>query len=164
MVLTTTLWITLGAIAAAWITREIKVSEFRQAWINELRKDIAEFTRKAQEWADLYVEQNEAETQPEKAAFRKMLRKLKHEAFEIHRRIQLRFKLDDEGANALLAQLLDLLDPSKFPPPQSANWNKLVDHAVSSSRILLKKEWEVTKNPLRKVVRSIAQFFGRSVP
>jgi hypothetical protein len=32
----------VASIAAAVISRQIKISEFRQAWINELRKDIAD--------------------------------------------------------------------------------------------------------------------------
>jgi hypothetical protein len=31
----------LAAFAAAWISRSVKISEFRQKWIDELRSDIA---------------------------------------------------------------------------------------------------------------------------
>jgi hypothetical protein len=147
--MTTTLWIALGAILAAFIARGVKISEFRQAWIDGLRADISEFISKAHEWIDLYLTFN-AET--DQAALAPKLERIKYDSFHVLRRIELRFKPDDDDANALLAELKTLLDPSKLAPDnQYASWRRLADHAVLSARALLKEEWETTKNPLRSL-------------
>ncbi len=50
-----------GAVAAVIATiitsrtsRSIKISEFRQAWINELRKDLADYIGAAHRWVRKY--------------------------------------------------------------------------------------------------------------
>lgn len=150
-VLTTTFWVAAGVITAALIAREVKISEFRQAWIDGLRTDISEYMCKAHEWMDLYVVFNAETSQKEKDAMRPKLDRIKYDSFHVLRRVEMRFKPNDDKANNLIKKLLDLLDPGAFSlnSPESA-WRKLADEAVSQARCLLKEEWEVTKNPLRK--------------
>lgn len=44
-----------AAFCAAYMARELKTFEFRQAWINGLRDEISDFAAKAHEWIDLYI-------------------------------------------------------------------------------------------------------------
>lgn len=151
--LSATLWVALGVITAAFIARGVKISEFRQAWIDGLRADISEYTSKAHEWIDLYLEFNDSVDQEEKRKTVPKLDRLKYDALHIHSRISLRFKPEDDKANKLLMHLLDLLDPSKVGADRNnsyAQWRQLSDGVVSEARELLKEEWEHTKNPLRK--------------
>jgi hypothetical protein len=154
---TSTVWVALGAIFAAiltlFLTRQIKISEFRQAWINDLRDDIAEYISKADEWVDIYLEYK-TESQVKIPAPVKKMDKIKYQSFRILRRIELRFKPDDEEGNLFIINLLDLLDPKKFPSPKDDSdnnlkniWKSLADDAVFKARHILKKEWEVTKAP-----------------
>lgn len=149
--LTATLWVALGVIGAALIARGVKISEFRQLWIDERRNDISEYISKAHEWIDIYLAFNK-ETTLEKKMMPKLDR-LKYEALHIHSRIFLRFKPNDEKANKLLEHLLYLLDPSKLVTEKCdmyLSWRKISDNAVLEARYLLKEEWEHTKNPLEK--------------
>ncbi|MBI1676296.1 hypothetical protein KO533_17175 [Shewanella sp. NKUCC05_KAH] len=153
--LTATLWVAAGVITAAFITRGVKISEFRQAWIDGLREDISEYTCKAHQWIDLYLLSNQESDQQKKSSSVAELDRLKYDALHIHSRISLRFKPDDVAANNLLSHLLDLLDPSKTGLDNNAysNWRDLLDKIVLEARVLLKEEWETTKNPFRKLYK-----------
>ena len=153
--LTATLWVAAGIITAAFIARGVKISEFRQAWIDGLREDISEYTCKAHQWRDLYLVFNQESDQEKKSGMVDALDRLKYDALHIHSRISLRFKPDDNVANDFLSHLLDLLDPSKTGLDNNAysNWRDLSNRAVQNARALLKEEWEATKNPLRKLYR-----------
>lgn len=151
--LTATLWVALGVIGAALIARGVKISEFRQLWIDEIRNDISEYISKAHEWIDIYLAFNKETTLEEKQKMMPKLDRLKYEALHIHSRICLRFKPNDEKANKLLEHLLYLLDPSKLVTEKGdmyLSWREISDNAVLEARFLLKEEWEHTKNPLKK--------------
>ncbi|MEY8199117.1 MAG: hypothetical protein RPS47_07745 [Colwellia sp.] len=150
-----TLWIAFGTIFAAFVIRGVKISEFRQAWINELRSDIAEYTSKTHEWMDLYLDFNRENSQITKAEIEPKLNRIKYDALHILDRITLRFSPEDTDADIVLEKLVDLLDPSRLDSKnQYTSWRKLSDEAISKARALLKEEWEDTKNPLRKKYRS----------
>ncbi|EPA0961168.1 hypothetical protein ACQZVH_004610 [Vibrio parahaemolyticus] len=154
--LSATLWVALGVITAAFIARGVKISEFRQAWIDDLRADISEYTSKAHEWVDLYLEQNSINDQEEKRKVILKLERLKYDALHIHSRICLRFKPDDRKANELLENLLNLLNPAKFGADRNNSyscWRDLSDGVIEETRVLLKEEWEHTKNPLKKYLK-----------
>ena len=78
---------------------------------------------------------------------RPKLERLKYDALHIHNRISLRFKLYDKNADDVLKQLLNLLEPSIT---KHSSWQDLSDKVVLQVRVLLKEEWEKTKNPFRK--------------
>ena len=152
--MTTTLWIAVGAILAAFIARGVKISEFRQVWIDGLRADISEFITKAHEWIDLYLVFNKETDQRKKSELAPKLDRIKNDSLHVLRRIELRFKPDDDNANSLLSELRDLLNPGKLTPnAQYPSWRKLADDAVLNARALLKEEWEMTKNPFRSLRR-----------
>lgn len=150
--MTATLWIALGVIVAALVAREVKISEFRQAWIDGLRADISEYITKSHEWIEYYQKFNQENNQAKKNAMLPQIEQLSYASLHVLRRIELRFKPDDKVANTLIEKLKDLLDPSKIPPPNSQKrWSELADKAVTDAKTLLKEEWEITKNPLRKL-------------
>lgn len=46
------------ALVAPLFSHGVKLAEFRQAWINEQRKDVAEYLGLAREWVEAWDEQN----------------------------------------------------------------------------------------------------------
>ena len=150
-ILVTTTVTVLIAIFVALMARQLKISEFRQGWIDGIRKDISEFMSKAHEWIDLYVEFNEETDQKIKDDLAPKLDRIKYETFHVLWRIELRFKPDDKEANSLISNLKDLLNPGKLVQNnQYSSWRNFADSTVLESRALLKEEWETTKNPFRK--------------
>lgn len=157
--MTPTIWIAVGAVGAALvaalIARGVKISEFRQAWIDGLRSDISEFVSKSHEWIDLYLNFNAENNSEKKATLAPLLDRIKYDAFHVLRRIELRFKPDDLEANSLLLALRELLDPARLSPDsQYSSWRRLADNTTLKARHLLKEEWEVTKNPFRSARKS----------
>ncbi|AGA90996.1 hypothetical protein Thimo_2250 [Thioflavicoccus mobilis 8321] len=161
--MTTTLWIAVGAIVAALIARQMKVSEFRQSWIDGLRADISKYVTEANKWIDEYLEFNAELDQEIKHELAPSLESKKYSALHVLRRIELRFKPDDSEANALIEDLRNLLNPGKLRPNnEAASWAKLSDLAILQARILLKEEWEVTKNPFRHAWKKFVSRWGSS--
>jgi hypothetical protein len=149
----------IAAIITGRISRSIKISEFRQAWIDALRKDIADYIGAAHKWVRKYEQLNalvEPDTQEEKNRMeREELLPIHNEALVILSRIKLRFnprknpyKKDDDK---FLVALDDLLKPDKLPPSDGStletSWLKLANEAVDTARTILKREWEITKQP-----------------
>jgi hypothetical protein len=148
----------LAAIITGRLSRSIKISEFRQEWINDLRKDIADYVGAAYKWVRKYEQLNdlEPERQDEKQRLeREELLPIHNEALVILSRIKLRFnprknryKKEDD---LFLVALDDLLNPGKITPsdvsPLETGWLKLANEAVETARAILKREWEITKQP-----------------
>lgn len=135
----------LGAVVAAWLTRRSKISEFRQAWINDLRNDIADYIGASDRWMSAWEVLNSA-THEERQKLVPGGQTLSNEARVILHRIELRlnprenkYKRNDE---IFLDGLKALLDPQAAA---AKPWRELADHAVMLGRELLKREWEVTK-------------------
>jgi len=137
-------------LLAAWVSHSAKISEFRQNWINDLRRDIADYVGAAEMWFRKWDEINPLLTEDKEARERNELFPLANAARVILWRIRLRlnprqnqYKAEDD---ALLQSLLDLLDPSKVDPKnQEAAWLRLADRTVEQAREILKREWQVTK-------------------
>lgn len=143
--------IAAGAIIVGWLSRRTKISEFRQAWINELRQDIAAYIGVSERWIRKWDELNCLDSIDERG--KRVVAEsfpIANEARVIFYRIQLRFnprknkyKADDD---AFLNSLEDLLNPSKLLPDQpETSWHILAKKSVNMGRELLKREWEVTK-------------------
>lgn len=148
----------LAAISSAHISRQIKISEFRQAWINDLRKDIADYTGIAYKWFHKYYELELEHLDPDDLVSRQRaeLMPIVNEANVILRRIKLRFNPRDGNPDkaqddAFLQTLSDIVNSSKLDPNHLApSWDRLADQAVEQAREILKREWETTKHPLRR--------------
>lgn len=148
----------VAAVISGRISRSIKISEFRQAWINDLRKDVADYVGAAHKWVRKYEQINDIEPdrQVEKNRMeREELLPIHNEALVILSRIKLRFnprknqyKKDDDD---FLTALDNLLNPGKLAPssmsPLETSWLGLANEAVEKARAILKREWEITKQP-----------------
>lgn len=149
----------LALLTAAWISHSLKISEFRQAWINDLRQDAAKFVGAAEKWFRKWDELNGSDPNAKEARERAELFPVANEARAILWRIRLRFnprpnryKPEDD---AFLQSLDDLLNPGKVAPLNlEASWLRLADDAVERGRRILKREWEVAKRfPLTRWLR-----------
>ena len=78
-----------AAFAAAWIAHSGKISEFRQGWIDDLRKDIADYVGSSERWYRKYSELNGALDKEERE--RKELFPIANESRVLLGRIKMRF-------------------------------------------------------------------------
>jgi len=156
----TALWVFISALAVAliapMIAHAIKLSEFRQAWINDLRKDIAEYVGLSRRWArnyETYFDLTRNNTSEEILREKEEeVTSLINEARVIEWRIQMRINPLESATkqqdDLFLEAIANLTTREKILPEQSGavdRWNDLADVAISRSRELLKREWEVTK-------------------
>ncbi|VTZ28121.1 conserved hypothetical protein [Methylocella tundrae] len=134
----------LAAFTAAWISRSVKISEFRQKWIDELRNDISTYVGAAEEWFRKWDEINSIpfeESEERGRRDREELFPIYNKACVILQRIKLRLNAKEPDHNLLQNDLQDLIH---CPPPGTA-WQQLRDEAVEKARKVLKDEWEETK-------------------
>lgn len=142
----------LLSIVNLTLNKEQKTSEFRQAWIDGLRGDLAAFFAAARAFARAsglvhaagseYVEQTVVHISDQK------LGDLRHEAAETYYRIKLRLN-PDEPEHVELVRLLDqaIAAQNKMLSTKSddAETLKAVERAVDYSRPVLKTEWRRVK-------------------
>lgn len=141
-----------AAYIASWIAHSTQISKFRQAWINDLREDIADYIGMAEKWFRKYEEINNLPSaDPEKHHKEQTeLFPIANKARLLLRRVKMRFNPCDKRYHvqddAFLKSLDDLLMPGE-PSPQSRDklWNDLANNAIAQAREILKREWEVTK-------------------
>ena len=142
-----------AAIIAGRISHATKISEFRQTWIDNLRKDIADYVGISHRWIRKYEELNDLPPSDQKRDKERIeLFPIVNDARVLLWRIRMRlnprenkYKVQDD---ALLRDLLDLLNPGRLPPDQQIEtaWIERADNVVEKTRELLKREWEVTKS------------------
>jgi hypothetical protein len=140
----------IAAFAAAWISHSAKISEFRQSWIDGLRRDIADYVGLAERWFRKWEETNSTLSGEKSKREREELFPIANEARVILGRIRLRINPDYNASSQQDAQLLqsleDLLDPGKADPASSiASWQSRADIAFDHAKQTLKREWEVTE-------------------
>ncbi|MGQ7936732.1 hypothetical protein [Paraburkholderia sp. D1E] len=146
------------------LTKEQKTSEFRQSWIDELRKDISQYISGATEIVALYT----AKTN-DKAAQAKFLDenfKLVHELQAIEHRIVLR--LNPKEHATLIAQItgfrqsmLDAYSVASASASVDANLTRqteeqrLTKELLDSAKFVLKSEWKRVKRgePAFRIVK-----------
>ena len=146
---------TVAAYTAGWLTRTVKISEFRQKWIDDLRADIAAYIGAAHLWIRLYEEYNFSIEPDKRAEFEKSnSRPVQNQAYIILYRIRMRINplLSSPTRNEdelFLKSLDSLLDPHGLfgQPSMEPYWIKRADSVAESARALLKREWEIAKKP-----------------
>lgn len=158
------------AVIAPSISHTIKVAEFRQAWINDLRKDVADYIGLCRKWIRIYERLNECNDQKKKHEIEgNELFPTATDALVIFWRIDMRinplpnkFKERDD---AFIASLRALLGPG--PPlaeklaDTETRWRKLAEEAVQHSKLVLKGEWEVAKRfPLTRLWIAIREMIN----
>lgn len=141
------------AVSAGLLARELKISEFRQKWIDELRIEISEYLSASELWFRLYQGYYE-QFGPKTLAQLREADDAANKALTILYRIRMRIKPEsqsDDLEKALLKSLPHLIDPmSWIPNEELSSWRRRADEVVATSRDLLKREWDVTKEPWRR--------------
>ena|SRR5215469_17226026 len=130
-----------GAVIAAGVTHLTTISHFRQAWINALRDDLAEFFKSldAMNYAiQDFMQDSEKNTEKKRAARLTVL--------FLYERIRLRLNRLEKSHIELDAKLRAFLDNSLGE--MLADRSK-IDEAADLARRILKTEWDVAKYPWR---------------
>jgi hypothetical protein len=146
----------IAQVIGGRLSRSIKISEFRQKWIDALRDDVAAYIGATHKWIRKFEEINKIKISDEKLVKEESeLLPIQNEALVILSRIKLRinpqknrYKKEDD---AFLAALDRLLNPGKLVPIDASSievsWERAVLELTEIARKLLKREWEVTKQP-----------------
>src|SRR5712671_151848 len=125
-----------AAVLAAWLSRRLKISEFRQAWINDLRLDVADYLQKTQKWFKEYGESKED--------FK--LFSQGNDASVILYRIKMRLNPNERKHEEFIATLEKIRTPYSLPKEMAEHhWATAAEDILEKARVLLKREWEVTK-------------------
>jgi hypothetical protein len=127
----------IAAIASALISRKIKISEFRQAWINALREDIASYLKAVDT-----IHYRVGMTSKPGATTDDLnnLEDARNEAMLAYRRILLRLNIEEDAHIELANNLKTLLMVStKTANPQQ------IEAVIQQAREVLRHEWAVTK-------------------
>jgi len=142
------------AFIAPVFSHGVKLAEFRQAWINEQRKDVADYMGLAREWVELWDRRNVlgGGTKEEKGE----LFTLANKALVIFWRIKMRVNPFPNEFAAQDTEFLRLLGKLLEPPPPDPNgvgpaesmWRKEAEKALIQAQKIFKTEWEVTKKTL----------------
>lgn len=162
----------IGAVIAAFISsvvsRQIKVSEFRQAWIDGLRDELSDYFNKATMFVDFYNEYQDS-LPDQKPVIKKQIDSFKYEGLRVLVKINLRFKYADEDGDLFLNSIGRLSNPEYYITNISENkideklWRDEYSSAVKEARILLKKEWEVAKRPALAWLKSRTALFWKKL-
>lgn len=161
MELPATVYIAVGAIAAAFITgafsfvnliiaKDQKTSEFRQEWIDRLREDISAFTSQVESISAMYnfALRNNPNILQSPAEYEKFVNSVSPNLREIanmHHRIKLRLNPEEhKSLIALVSEIngvfSDVKAISDFERVES-----LITNLIKESQIVLKHEWKRVK-------------------
>ena len=147
----------INADQAVLVSHTAKIAEFRERWLADLRRDIADFIGAAERVLSKWEEINDLPSSTEKEVTEKDRRrieeqeKISNEAQVLEWRITLRINPRESGTkaadDAFLAALKELWNPMLFGPPATGRkaWNTKAQLAIDQGRELLKREWDVTK-------------------
>jgi hypothetical protein len=127
----------IAAITAALITRSVMISNHRQAWINALREDLAAFFTAI----DVIHFRVAMLSQGGDASALEEQQKARNDALLAYRKILMRLNMNEALHQQLEKSLESLLTVQNN---KTANQEELTA-AVVLARIILKREWEVTK-------------------
>ncbi len=126
----------VAAITAALIARSVMISNHRQAWINALREDLAEFFTAI----DVIHFTTAVLSQGGDAGRLEEQQKARNDVLLAYRKILMRLNM-----NELLHQQLEKsLESLLTVRGKTVNQDDLTA-AVTLARVILKREWEVTK-------------------
>jgi hypothetical protein len=140
---------------------ENKISEFRHEWLNNLRDTSSELSKCLHLCQMANFQRNcsldykkSAETEKDKEAVSKHQKDINehyncyigHRAnfYQLHAKVKLMFKKNDPKAEKLMNYLKQARE--NMGNDSTSLDNALIDNIVSELQIILKNEWEVTKN------------------
>ncbi|MBN3758549.1 hypothetical protein G3N95_36955 [Paraburkholderia sp. Tr-20389] len=139
------------------LTKEQKTSEFRQTWIDEIRKDISQFISGTTEVVALYsAKKNNQDSQ---VKFLEDNFKLLHELQSIEHRILLR--LNPREHSHLIQQVASFRSNvlnAYNGSGTKAEEQRLTGELMESTKVVLKSEWERVKKgePAFRIVKVVA--------
>jgi hypothetical protein len=127
----------IAAITAALITRSVMISNHRQAWINALREDLAAFFTAI----DVIHFRMAMLSQGGETSKLEEQQKARNDALLAYRKILMRLNMNEALHQQLENSLGSLLT---VQTSKTVNQEEL-SAAVLLARIILKREWDVTK-------------------
>jgi len=150
MELPATIFITVGVIVAAFISgtftfvnliisKDQKTSEFRQDWINELRKDLSEFTSSVASYTSYIVAYKNNSQQVNKFLAENV--DLITKITASHDSIRLRVNPIDDKEFITKLDAVQELAASKAASITVGEVTEKTDKLIKEAQILLKKEW-----------------------
>jgi hypothetical protein len=161
MDLPATVYIALGAIAAAFITgafsfvnliisKDQKTSEFRQDWIDRLREDISAFTSQVESVSALYefALKNDPESfqsPKEQEKFVNSILPSLREIANTHHRIKLRLNPEEHKSLAALVTEINGLFSDIRAISDVGRVETLIANLIKESQLVLKREWKRVK-------------------
>lgn len=149
--------VTFIAGAMPWVSiimgKELKVSEFRQAWINALREDVAIYAgviNRAASAVDSYRFHNrEVLSDKDKknlfSKFEKSIFKLAEELHETSYRITLRLNPKETDLLDKMEEMEKMFNDPVQNMKSTGEVHQQVDELIGKFHKLLKTEWEVVK-------------------
>ena len=142
------------------IAKETKTSEFRQAWIDYIRDDIADLMGTLTQYTMIYIAQNPTDQQS-KEKFINNNNELLAKILISTNKITLRLNPKDD--KDLIDYLSSITDFAMLPKEDKlANLTTTMNNLQEKSHQLLKDEWERVKKG-EKVYRAIKYIFGTIV-
>ena len=134
------------------LTKEQKISEFRQAWIDALREDLSIFFACARAFARATEEQfiftEESENKNKFKISPEKISEIRYQVAEVYSRIQLRLNSEDIEHNELIRLLgvaIQKQNAALAEKSDSTETMKAIQIATEYSRPLLKMEWNRVK-------------------
>lgn len=145
------------------VSKDQKTTEFRQAWIDSLREEVAILVAKL---GYLTTQVERLQTDPSQShGKRNYLEQYGSDISEMassFHKIQLRIKFDakDENELALSNKLFEIEDYAQYENMNTEETAKKANELISIAQKLLKKEWERVKRGERSFYISKLAFIG----
>ena len=134
------------------LTKELKTSEFRQAWIDGLREDLAKFFGAARAFARAVESHNECVSKntemPRLSISDEKVGDLRYQAAEMLSKIKLRLNPDETEHEELLRLLDEAINRQNEMLTSGSNATETIaaiERANAYARPVLKKEWKRVK-------------------
>lgn len=135
------------------LTKELKTSEFRQAWINSLREDLSAFFACARAFARATEEQHFFDkAESEKNSFKissDRVSDMRYQIAEVYSRITLKLNYKEPEHEELLRLMkvaINKQNEALKSKSDSTETIKAIEIATKYSRPLIKTEWDRVKN------------------
>ena len=127
----------LAAFTGAWVAGtlagRVKISEFRQSWINKLRELLAELTSSALHyWAAGYEDRTDAE-------YKRVT------LLEAH--IQLMLNPNEKDHRQLEVLIRKMVQEINYVKGKTDEFPRFHTEVIATSRRILKRDWERVKQP-----------------
>lgn len=161
------------ALVNMTLTKELKTSEFRQAWINDLREDLSVFfacaktfvrvTEKQHEYSESNGEESVSKISSEK------VRDMRYQIEKAYTKIVLRLNHKECDHKKLVRLLKVVITKQNETPTNESDRMKImqaIDDAICHSRPLIKEEWDRVKSGepgykcFRKIVIGVITILG----